>query len=238
MQKTLLHRRLSFRTGSRRCTDAFGPDAWFGGRDLLHRGHIAGTTSQHNFLPGTTSTFAGHLSGCRWHWSDLTIHPVVRSARRSLSFEGELSGKFLIIRQRIINGALVCHSSQREIFIRPSVFCTWGCGRGCLSLLSAVSTFSRMGPVSWSFSCYVLRAAGSQPDAATTAIDRTSITSSRSSTLWQLVHSSRHGHCERASELLISALTVLGSEVVLLELRRWIQLGGLSLEVLKTHKPG
>jgi hypothetical protein len=65
-----------------------GPDSWFGGRDWLHRCRAAGTTSQHRFLRGGSSTFAGPYSGsCRRPSDFLTAHHVVRSLRRSLFFK-------------------------------------------------------------------------------------------------------------------------------------------------------
>jgi hypothetical protein len=92
----------------------------------------------------------------------------------------------------------------------PGNFCTLGCGRRCLSILSDVRSLLFL---EWAL-CpgpSVLRAAGSQPAAAT--ISCTCLISDRASTLWQRVHYSWHGHREKASALLFSALTVLKSEL-------------------------
>jgi hypothetical protein len=136
MGRALLHRWLLFWTEPRHFTEAFGPNSWFGGRDWLHKCRTGGTTSQHFFLPGASNIFARPYPGSCWHPSKLLmVHHVVQSAHRSLCSEGELSGIFLIIRRWIPSGALVCCSSQWGISIGPSSFCTWGCGRRCLSMV-------------------------------------------------------------------------------------------------------
>lgn len=78
LEKTLLHRWLSFLTWHRLCTYAFGPDSWSGSRDWLHKCN----TSHHHFLPGASSIIVGPYWGPCWHSSYLLmIHHVVRSAR-------------------------------------------------------------------------------------------------------------------------------------------------------------
>jgi hypothetical protein len=137
-----------------RCTAEFCPRflVW-GGRNWLHRCRTTGTTSQHGFLSGASSTFAGPYWGSCWHPSDLLmVHHVVLSACRSLRLKEELPGLFLIIHWWIPHGTLVCRSSQRGLSIGPSRFCTWDCGQRCLSILGAVWPLP-MGPMSWSFSC-------------------------------------------------------------------------------------
>jgi hypothetical protein len=64
------------------------------------------------------------------------------------------------------------------------------------------SIFSRMGPISWSFSCSLLTAAGSQLAAATAAIPCTCLTSARASNLWRWLYSSWQGPREKASTFL------------------------------------
>jgi hypothetical protein len=155
MGRALLYRCLSIWAGPWSCTCAFGPDFWFRGCDWPYRFHTACNTSQHRFLPGASSTFAGPYPGSCWHPTDLlNVHNVVRSACLSLCSKGELSCLFLIVCWWIRRGALVCHSSQRRISIGSSSFCMWGCGWWCLfhSGPCPVSTSSRMGPMSWSFS--------------------------------------------------------------------------------------
>jgi hypothetical protein len=102
------------------------PRTWFRGCDWLHRCR---------FLPEASNTFAGSYPGSALH---LTVHHVVRSARRSLCFEAELSGLFLIIHWRIPGGALIYRSSQRGISIGPNSFCSWGHLGWCLSILGVV----------------------------------------------------------------------------------------------------
>jgi hypothetical protein len=95
-----------------------------------------------------------------------------------------------------------------------------------------VPTSCRMGPISGSFSCSILRATGSQLAAATTALACTCFTSARASTLWQWVHSSWHGHLERASALLcFQPCQCL--EVKLYSCKRWIQRTVCSSRFLK-----
>jgi hypothetical protein len=125
-------------------------------------------------------------SGSCWHQSDVRVHHIVWSARRSLYFEGELSGIFLIVHGRTLSDAQVCRSSQRGISIGPSTFCHVGpwsviCfhSRRCPIFAS-----SRMDPMSWSFSFSILRAAGCQPAVVTNAIAHTCIMSACTSTLW------------------------------------------------------
>jgi hypothetical protein len=87
-----------------------------------------GTTSQHHFLHGASSTFTGPYLGYCWHPSDiLTVHHVVWSAHHSLCSKEELSGQFLIICLRI-PGTLAYCSSQWRTSIGPTSFSTWGCG--------------------------------------------------------------------------------------------------------------
>jgi hypothetical protein len=125
MGRALLHWCLSFWMGAQCFTNAFGPKSWSRGCNWVQRCYTASTTSQHHFLSGASSTFAGPYPGSCWNPSDLlTVHHVVRSAHRSLCSEGELSGLFLII--------------HRRIPIRASGFCMWGCGQWCLSILGAV----------------------------------------------------------------------------------------------------
>jgi hypothetical protein len=60
------------------------------------------------------------------------------------------------------------------------------CGWWCLSFLAfPVSTSSRMGPTSWSFSCSILRVTGSEPAkaAATIQVAHTCLTSPHAMTL-------------------------------------------------------
>jgi hypothetical protein len=98
------------------------------------------------------------------------------------------------------------HSSmpfQLGISNGPNSFCTWGCDR---SRRYPVSVSSWMGPMSWSFCCSLLKAAGSQPAPATAAVGRTCLTSACALTVWQWVHSPQHGRRERASALFVSSL--------------------------------
>jgi hypothetical protein len=85
-----------------------------------------------------------------------------------------------------------------------------------------VSTSCRMGPMSGSFSCSVLRATGFQPAPATTPMARICLTSVRASTLWQWVHSSWQVRRERGSALLCFRPWRC-SEVKLYSCRRWNQ---------------
>jgi hypothetical protein len=102
MGRALLHWWLSFRMRPRCCTDAFGPNSWFGGCNSLHRCCTVSTTSRHCFLPRASSTFARPYLGSCWHPSDLLmVRHVVRSPHRSLCSEGELSGLFLIVHWQI-----------------------------------------------------------------------------------------------------------------------------------------
>jgi hypothetical protein len=190
-------------------TDAFGPNSWIGGRDRLHRCRTGDIITEHRFLPGASSTFAGPYPGSCWHPGDLrTVHRVVRSARRSLCFEGELFGLFLVVYRRIQSYALVCRSSQREISSGPSSFCTWGCGRRSLSILCAfLSIFSRMGPMPWSFSCSLLRAANPS---------RLRVQPQELLSTWCLPSPRLCGSEYTCLEIVFSVLTVLGSEAVLL----------------------
>jgi hypothetical protein len=55
------------------------------------------------------------------------VHHIVRPACRSLCFKGELSGLFSVVRWRTACGALVCRASQRGISIWPSTF-SFVCG--------------------------------------------------------------------------------------------------------------
>jgi hypothetical protein len=130
MGRALLHQWLSFRREPRHCTDASGPDTWFGGRDWLHGCRTSDTTSLHRFLSGASSTFAGSYPGSCWHTSNLlTVRHAVRSARRSRCSDGEFSRLCLIVRRRIPSGALIWRSIQRGISFGSSSFCMWGCGR-------------------------------------------------------------------------------------------------------------
>jgi hypothetical protein len=162
----------------------------------------ATTTSQHCFLPGASSTFARPYPVSCWHPHDLlTAHHVVRSAHHALCSKGELSGLFLIVHQRIPNGILGCHSSQRGISIAPSSFCNWGCCQR-LSMLGAIwSYFLQNGSYILVFSCSILRAAGSQLATATAITARTYLTPApprlcaSGYTLLGLVIAKEHRHC-------------------------------------------
>jgi hypothetical protein len=178
-------------------------------------------------------------SGFCWHSSDLlTVRHVIRPARRSLCYEGKLPRLFLIDSRQIPNGALVCHSSQRGIFIGPSSFCTWSCGRQYLSILTVSGLYflkngpnvlvvqlfcfqSRWIPAGCSYNCYSSYLLDVCPRLDFVAVG----------TLF-FACSSRKG----IGIVVFSGLAVLGSEAVLLQALNLA--GGLSLEVLKTHNRG
>jgi hypothetical protein len=217
VRRVLLYRWLSW-MGPWHCTDAFGPDSWFGGHDWLYRCRSAGTTSQHRFFPGASSTFARPYTGSCWHPSVLLmVHHVVQSACCSLCSKGELSRLFLIIHWQIPSGALAWCSSQRGISIGPNSFYRWGCGGQCLSILGA--TWFLFPPervlCPGHSVCSVLRVAGSQLAATTAATACTYLMSACASTLWQWVHLTWLSW-KGIDTVVFSALTVLVSAAVLL----------------------
>lgn len=112
------------------------------------------------------------------------VHHVVRSARRSLCSNGELSGLFLILCRRIPSLPTSMPFLTARDFHWAQQFCTWGCGRRCLSLLGAAQSLLPperalyLGDVA----CSLLKAVGSQPAKATATTARTCWMSARAST--------------------------------------------------------
>jgi hypothetical protein len=94
----------------------------------------------------------------------------------------------------------VCFLNEATLHVNGFVNSTTA-GFGAVKIPSTDSTSCRMGPMSGSFNCSVLRVTGSQLAAAMAAIVRTFFLSDRASTLWQWVHTSRQGRRDRASAL-------------------------------------
>jgi hypothetical protein len=206
-----------------------------GGRDWLHRRRTADTTSQYPFLPG-----AGPYLGSCWHQGDfLKVHHVVISAHPSLCSEGKPSEFFFIVRRPFPSGVLVCRPSERGISIGTSSFCTWDCGRRCLSILGAVrpqlppewalcfcrSLFfseSVWMPVGCCYSRNTVYLLDDCPRLVFVAVD----------TLLLAWLSWKGG----IDIVVFPALSVFGSKILLLEALNLPC--SLSLEVLKTHEPG
>jgi hypothetical protein len=127
-------------------------------------------------LPAANNTYSEiYWEPCGHPSNLLTVRHLFRSALRSLCSEGELSRLFLIVHRRIPSGALLWRSSQLGISIW-TIFVYLG----LMSLYSGpcpVSTSSRIGHMSWLFSCSIFRPAAPQPTATTVTIPRTCSTS-------------------------------------------------------------
>jgi hypothetical protein len=140
--RDLLHRLLSCRTGPRHCTDAFGSDSWFGGRDWLQSVALLFL----NIVSCLESVV--HLPDFIQGPADTQVTPDSPPCS-SLCSQGDRSGLIVTVRRRILSGALVYHSLQSGIFIRPSSFYAWRCYRKCLSILGSVQSLTscRMGGI-------------------------------------------------------------------------------------------